>query len=60
MVTTRKGLAAAIVAMNYGDLKGVGASLASMKDVDVRPKIETADEYADLLFDWAAAEVEDE
>jgi hypothetical protein len=60
MMTTRKGLANAIVAMNYGDLKSVGASLASMKDAEVRPKIETDDEYASLLFDWAAAEVEDE
>lgn len=52
-MATAKDFARVILEMNYGELKSVAASFASMKDEDVRPKIETAEEYADLLFDWA-------
>lgn len=56
---TRADLAKLIVEMNYGELRSVAASLASMKDADVRPKIETTDEYAEMLFDWAESEIAD-
>ena len=55
---TRKDLAKVITSMNYGTLKSVAASLASMKDDEVRPRIETTEEFAELLFDWAEAEME--
>lgn len=59
MAVTRNDLANTILKMNYGELKSVAASLASMKDEDVRPKIETTEEFADMLFDWAEAEIAD-
>lgn len=52
----REDLVAAITAMNYGALKQVGKELAEMiEDKEARPKLETAEEFADLLFDWAKA-----
>lgn len=53
---TSKDLASVIMDMNYGDLKAVGAALArTIEDKEARPKLETAEEFADLLFDWAEA-----
>lgn len=55
-MATRNDLALLIVSMNYGDLKTVGAELAgTVEDKEARPKLETAEEFADLLFDWAEA-----
>lgn len=59
MIMTKMGLAKVITAMNYGDLREVGEELACMKEPEVRPKIETAQEFADALFDWAQATVEE-
>lgn len=57
MTTTRSDLAQYIVEMSYGELKAVGAALASTcQDKEARPKLETAEEFADLLYDWAEAE----
>lgn len=49
-------LASAILEMSYGGLKAIAAELAeAIKDKEARPKLETAEEFADLLFDWAEA-----
>jgi hypothetical protein len=53
---TRTDLVEVILSMNYGELLAVAEELAKMKDDEVRPKIETPQEYAELLFDWAEAE----
>lgn len=53
---TPRDLAALIVSMNYGTLLNVAAEFASMIDKEVRPKVETKEEFADLLFDWADAQ----
>jgi hypothetical protein len=53
---TRADLAGVIMTMNYGELFAVAEALAGMKDEGVRPKIETPQEYAELLFDWAESE----
>lgn len=53
-------LALTIVGMNYGDLKSVAKELArTIEDKESRPKLETAEEFADLLFDWAEATATD-
>jgi hypothetical protein len=54
-MNTKTDLANFIMEMNYGELKKVAVDLAGMKDADVRPKIETPEEYAEMLFDWAEA-----
>lgn len=56
---TAKDLAKTIMEMNYRELHSVAAELAGMKDADVRPKIETTEEYAELLFDWAESTATD-
>lgn len=53
---TRADLATVILSMNYGELFKVAEELSEMKDEDVRPKIETPQEFAEMLFDWAQAE----
>lgn len=53
---TAKDFATVVMEMNYGELKKVAADLAGMKDAEVRPKIETPEEYAELLFDWAESQ----
>ncbi|RKE73632.1 hypothetical protein [Pseudorhodoplanes sinuspersici] len=54
---TTKELARSILALNYGELKSVGKDFAeAIKDKDARPKLDTAEEFADLLFDWAEAQ----
>lgn len=53
---TRNDFIAAVVELPYGELKSIAAELAeTIKDKDARPKLETAEEFADLLYDWAAA-----
>lgn len=52
---TKAELAAAILGLTYGSLMEVAAELAKMKEPDVRPKIETPEEYAAMLHDWAEA-----
>lgn len=42
----RSDLARVIFNMNFGTLVSVGASLASMIDPEVRPKIETPEDYS--------------
>lgn len=56
-MTTRQEFAAAILGMSYGTLKEICADLAAtIEDKEARPKLETAEEFADLLFDWADAQ----
>ena len=56
-MTDTKELARTILALNYGDLKSVGKDFAdAIKDRDARPKLETAEEFADLFFDWAESQ----
>jgi len=55
--TTAKDLAAAIMGMNYGDLKSVARDLAAAcEDKEARPKMETTEDFADLLYYWAEAQ----
>lgn len=57
MCKVRSDLVRAILGLNYGDLKTVASELASAAaDKDARPKLETAEEFADLLYDWAEAQ----
>lgn len=59
-VANAKGkLAQAILSLTYGELMEIAGELAQMKDPEVRPKIETAEEYAALLHDWADATDDD-
>lgn len=53
---TSKDLAAIILALNYGELRAVAGEFSKMIDKEVRPKIETPDEFAEMLFDWAEAQ----
>lgn len=58
-MATKKDLALVILKMNYGELKSVGDEFAeTIKDKESRPKLETAEEFADLLYDWAEAQRE--
>jgi hypothetical protein len=57
----KKELAKFILTMNYGKLKEVAGELAStIEDKESRPKLETAEEFADLLYDWAEATCDDQ
>ena len=49
----RNNLAKLIYSMPYGELMSVADDLSKMKDAEMRPKIETQEEYASLLYDWA-------
>jgi hypothetical protein len=61
MGVTKKGLARVIVDMTYGELRTVAAELSSTcEDKEARPKMETTEDFAELLYDWAAATVEGE
>lgn len=52
----KKDLAMTIVQMSYGDLRDVAAELAAAcEDKETRPQLETGQDFADLLFDWAEA-----
>ena len=53
---TRADFAECILNMNYRELYAVAAELSGMKDAEVRPRIETPQEYAEMLFDWAEAQ----
>lgn len=53
MPTTRVELADAILGLTYGDMMEIAGELSRMKEPGVRPKIETPEEYAALLHDWA-------
>lgn len=56
-MASKKDLAATILAMSYGTLKDAADDLANMiEDKETRPKLETAGEFADLLYDWAEAQ----
>lgn len=55
----RQNLAKLIYSMPYGELMTVAGELAAMKDEEVRPKIETQQEFADALYDWAEANASD-
>lgn len=57
---TKRQFAKTILNMNYGTLREVAADLSAMKDEDVRPKIETPEEFAEVLFDWAEANADGE
>lgn len=55
-MVTAKDLAKLIMQMNYGELKCCASQLAAMNsDKDARPKLETGEEFADLIYDWAEA-----
>lgn len=57
MVRSKKELAELILAMSYGELKSMGNDLSgTIEDKEARPKLETAEEFADLLWDWAEAQ----
>lgn len=59
MALSRNGLAKAITEMTYGELRAVAADLASTcHDKEARPKLETTEEFAELLYDWAAATID--
>lgn len=56
MMATKAQFIAAILGMTYGDLMEVCGELASAnRDKETRPKLETAEEFASLLHDWADA-----
>jgi hypothetical protein len=57
-MANKDDLARTITTMSYGELKSVAAALVAMIDKEVRPKLETAEEFADLLYDWAEAQSE--
>lgn len=47
-------LADTLTAMTFGDLMDVAGELSSMAESkEVRPKLETAEEFASLLWGWA-------
>lgn len=47
-------LADAIAAMTFGDLMSVASDLSQMAEAkDARPKLETPEEFASLLWDWS-------
>lgn len=53
-MVTANDLAKLILQMNYGHLKAVALELSgAAADKESRPKVETPEEFADLLFDWA-------
>jgi hypothetical protein len=54
--TDRTDFVETILNMPYGQLKQIAHELAeTIKDKGARPKLETAEEFADLLWDWADA-----
>lgn len=53
LMQTKEDVAQVILRLNYGELMALGRELSAMKEPDVRPSIETPEEYAALLFDWA-------
>lgn len=56
-MVTANDLAKLILQMNYGQLKMVGdAFAAACEDKESRPQLETGEEFADLIYDWAEAE----
>lgn len=56
-IKDRSDLIHAILGLPYGQLKSVCGELAGMiEDKETRPKLETAEEFADLLYDWADAQ----
>ena len=56
MLTKREDFIKAILTMEYGVLKGIASELSeTIKDKEARPKLETPEEFADLLWDWADA-----
>lgn len=59
MDNARRELVEVLLKMNYGELKDVATEFAGMIDAEVRPKIETTDEFAELLFDWAFSQKEE-
>lgn len=53
----RSDFVRAVLLMPYGELKQIAHELAeTIKDKEARPKLETAEEFADLLWDWAEAQ----
>lgn len=55
--TDRNDFVETVLNMPYGQLKQIAYELAeTIKDKEVRPKLETAEEFADLLWDWAEAQ----
>jgi hypothetical protein len=48
--TTRKDLADAIVSMTYGELVAIGDA---MLDAKRSRRLDTAEEFASVLYDWA-------
>lgn len=61
MNMTPKGLARVIASMTYGDLKSVATDFAAMcEEMEPRGTPKTAEDFAELLNDWAEAQIEDE
>ena len=57
--STKSELAQVILGLPYGTLMEIAGELSQMKEPEVRPKIETPQDYASLLHDWAEATDED-
>lgn len=56
---SKRELADCIAGMSYNALKDVANDLSeTIKDKEARPKLETPEEFADLLSDWAEAQRE--
>lgn len=55
----RMNLAKLIYSMTYGELMAVAGELSAMRGAEVRPKIETQQEFAEALYDWAEANASD-
>ena len=54
---TKADLARLMLEMNYGELRSVALDLAAAcEDKEARPRMETTEDFAELLFDWAEAQ----
>lgn len=52
---TADDLAKVILDMTYGELREVAAEMSKMIEPGVRPKVQTQEDFADMLHDWAEA-----
>lgn len=56
-MATKQQVADAILNLTYGGLKEVASDLSRMiEDKDLWPKLETTEEFAELLYNWAEAQ----
>jgi hypothetical protein len=57
--TTKAELAQTILGLTFGTLMEIAGEMSRMKEPSVRPKIETPEEFASMLHDWADATNDD-